>query len=74
MGIFYIPTRPLTKKKFLDVHRIHLLCGKFNGEILLDKLLSIIDNKMIPDNKIQEFRDMTYTTKIAMVFLNSREF
>ena len=59
-GIFYVPTSPYINKKILDVHRIHLLCGAFEGKDLIYTLESIIDEKMIPDNKIIDFK-RTYT-------------
>ena len=37
-GIFFIPTIPLIKNKFLDVHKIHLLIGKVGGKKLLNYL------------------------------------
>lgn len=37
-GIFFIPTKPINEKKFLDVHKIHLLIGKIGGRKLLNYL------------------------------------
>ncbi len=59
-GIFYIPTGPYINGYMLYVHRIHLLCGKILGTDLLNKIMKIINKKMIPDIKIKEFRDNTY--------------
>ena len=59
-GIFYVPTKPYKEKKLLDVHRIHLLCGAYNGKDLLNVLLQLVDDDMIPDNKIPEFKSKTY--------------
>ena len=33
-GIFYIPTGPYQSGEILDVHKIHLLCGAFDGKEL----------------------------------------
>jgi len=30
-GIFYISTAPFHNKKLIDVHRIHMLVGKYGG-------------------------------------------
>lgn len=60
-GIFYVPTSPYTEGKLLDVHRIHLLCGAFDGKELHEALLTLITQDMVPDNKREEFRKMTYT-------------
>jgi len=62
-AFFFIPTFPYTKKKILDVHRIHLLCGAFSGKELIHKLLKLIDESMIPDIKIKAFRNQTYTNQ-----------
>lgn len=59
-GIFYIPVQPYLDGRILDVHRIHQLCGALNGDDLLRVLMSMINDDMIPDRKIQEFRKLTY--------------
>lgn len=59
-GIFYIPTNPHKNNKLLDVHRIHLLCGAFEGKELVKVLKLFLDEEMIPDKKIEEFRKETY--------------
>ena len=38
IGIFFISTKPLIEKKFLDVHKIHLLIGRVGGKKLLKYL------------------------------------
>lgn len=63
-GIFYVPTLPYSKSKLLDVHRIHLLCGAFDGVSLLKEATSLLSEDMIPDSKRREFRDETYTNQI----------
>ncbi len=60
-GIFYVPTQPYKKRKILDVHRIHLLCGAFSGKDLIKILLELLSDDMIPDEKIEDFREQTYT-------------
>ncbi len=60
-GIFYVPTAPYSDSTILDVHRIHLLCGSFSGTKLLKIAYSFITEKMIPDQMIEEFRNLTYT-------------
>ena len=62
-GIFYVPTMPYTEARILDVHKIHLLCGAFEGNELLETLLSLITDTMIPDSKCEEFRSMTYSSQ-----------
>lgn len=59
-GIFYVPAKPYIENKILDVHRIHILCGKFDGNYLFKLANSLIDESMISNNKISEFRNCTY--------------
>ena len=59
-GIFYVPTQPYQYGKILDVHRVHLLCGKFEGADLLSVLDGLLDEEMISDDKRREFRELTY--------------
>lgn len=60
-GIFYVPTQPYQKGKILDVHRIHLLCGAYNGNELLSTLKELVNDEMILDQKREDFRKQTYT-------------
>ena len=59
-GLFYVSTLPYRSGKILDVHRIHLLCGALDGEILLNTALQLISEEMIPDSKRKAFTDKTY--------------
>jgi len=59
-GIFYVPTQPYQKGQLLDVHKIHLLCGAFEGTELLAALNAILDDSMISHQKRKEFLDLTY--------------
>lgn len=58
--MFYVSTQPYQHGKVLDVHRIHLLCGAFDGPDLLMALKAFLDESMIPDEKRKEFREQTY--------------
>ncbi len=60
-GVFYVPSQPYQNNKILDVHKIHLLCGAFEGRELIAILKDLIDESMIPDKKIKEFRELTYS-------------
>ncbi len=62
-GIFYVPTQPYQMGFILDVHRIHLLCGAFEGTKLLTTLKMFLEESMIPDEKIREFRELTYNNQ-----------
>lgn len=59
-GIFYVPTNPYKSKKILDVHRIHLLCGVFDGNRLLKTALDLIKDGMISGKQIDAFKKDTY--------------
>ena len=63
-GIFYVPTKPFQDGEILDVHKIHLLCGRFNGKKLLNFASSIIDNDMLDHSKISMFDEKTYKKQI----------
>ena len=73
-GIFYIPTGPYQSGQILDVHKIHLLCGAFDGKELHDLLLQRINKEMIPDTRRKEFHSETYKDKEYMALQNSSEF
>ena len=60
-GIFYIPTQPYTQGQLIDVHRIHVLLSKHNPKKLYDFLIDTIEDSFIEKDKINEFRNKTYT-------------
>ena len=59
-GFFFITSEPLISQSFLDVHRIHLLCGKYDGTLLIDKLNKLISKEIIDDRYIDKFNDKIY--------------
>jgi peptidoglycan/xylan/chitin deacetylase (PgdA/CDA1 family) len=63
-GIFYVPTAPYTDGRILDVHRIHLLCGAFEGRCLLEYALTIVSEDMISREKREEFNKKTYINQL----------
>jgi peptidoglycan/xylan/chitin deacetylase (PgdA/CDA1 family) len=60
-GAFYVPTGPLVGNGILDVHRIHTLLGAYGGQRVLDELQPRVTEEMIPEGRVEEFRDETYT-------------
>ncbi|OOZ80618.1 hypothetical protein BOW50_01350 [Solemya velum gill symbiont] len=60
-GIFYISTSPFTTRKLIDVHRIHMLIGKFSGKTIADALNDIIKEEMLSHSHVEEFQSETYT-------------
>ncbi len=55
-GIFYVPTLPYINNKILDVHRIHLLTGTFDGRDLYSELLGLINYEMMPKSIRDDFK------------------
>ena len=60
-GIFYIPTRPYSQDKLLDVHRTHLLLGKYPSTIIYNYLESLVKEELLDKEKIEEFKKFTYS-------------
>jgi peptidoglycan/xylan/chitin deacetylase (PgdA/CDA1 family) len=52
MGIFFIATMPLIERKFLDVHKIHLLIGKVGSK----KLLKYLEGDKLYQKNISELK------------------
>jgi peptidoglycan/xylan/chitin deacetylase (PgdA/CDA1 family) len=59
-GFFYIPTQPYLTGKLLDVHRVHLLLGKYGGKRIFDSIEKIVSEEMLSHAHIEEFRNLTY--------------
>ena len=62
-GIFYIPTQPYVDSKMLDVHRTHLLLGKYESKTVFEFLDKRIDGSLLDQSKLKEFRVLTYKTQ-----------
>jgi peptidoglycan/xylan/chitin deacetylase (PgdA/CDA1 family) len=62
-GIFYIPTQPYVEGKILDVHRTHLLLGKFESREIFDFLDKQINESLFDHSKLKEFKEQTYKTQ-----------
>ncbi len=60
-GIFYIPTGCYESKTLIDVHRVHMLIGKFGGIKILDALKEIVTEDMVSSDNELKFRDLTYS-------------
>jgi peptidoglycan/xylan/chitin deacetylase (PgdA/CDA1 family) len=59
-GIFYISTSPLFTGKLIDVHRIHMLLGKYGGIAIADALRGVINEDMLSHAHVKEFTTETY--------------
>ena len=59
-GFFYVPTAPLENGELLDVHKIHLLTGRVDGQVLLKQLSALAKDDMFPGQKLSDFRNLTY--------------
>ena len=62
-GIFYIPTQPYTEGRILDVHKTHLLLGKYESKKIFEYLDSHINDSLFDTLKFNEFRELTYITQ-----------
>lgn len=62
-GVFYISTGVHKTKKLLDVHRLHILLGKYGGKVIYNHLLTLVSNDMLTDENREEFRVLTYKTQ-----------
>lgn len=60
-GAFYVSTAMFETGKPLDVHRIHILLGRFGGSALLEAAQEIVDEEMLVDRDVEAFRTHTYT-------------
>jgi peptidoglycan/xylan/chitin deacetylase (PgdA/CDA1 family) len=63
-GIFYVPTGPLASGRVLDVHRIHILLGRHGGTVVMDLLSRIVEDRMLIDRSVKEFRELTYRNRV----------
>ncbi|MFC7057742.1 polysaccharide deacetylase family protein [Halovenus salina] len=61
-GIFYVPTGPYQTETLLDVHKTHILLGEVSGSELLAETHEIIEEKMIPHRRREEYKTKTYKT------------
>lgn len=59
-GIFYIPTNPYTNRDFLDVHKIHLLIGKWGAEKIFTAMRSLVREEMMTHSHVEDFKTLTY--------------
>jgi peptidoglycan/xylan/chitin deacetylase (PgdA/CDA1 family) len=59
-GVFYINTGVHQLKKILDVHRIHLLLGKYKGKEVYEQLSKMLEKGHLKDEKIAAFKEDTY--------------
>ena len=62
-AIFYISTGVYQKNKLLDVHRLHMLLGKYGGTFIYKRLKSLITDEMLVDAHVEEFKKLTYLTQ-----------
>lgn len=62
-GIFFVPTGPYQQGTPLDVHRTHTLLGSTDGNVLVEAVRNAVDSSVVPESKVREFREETYTTQ-----------
>jgi peptidoglycan/xylan/chitin deacetylase (PgdA/CDA1 family) len=59
-GIFYIPTGPYGGDRLLDVHRTHILLGKYGGAFIHKRISERLKVEMLNHAHVDEFRRLTY--------------
>lgn len=59
-GIFYVPTAPLTEGRILDVHRVHLLLGRYGGREIAAALGALVRPEYLVPRHVEEFKNTTY--------------
>ena len=62
-GIFYVSTYPYLSGRLLDVHRIHVLIGRFGGKTIFESLTKLISDDFLSHNHVKEFHSETYRTQ-----------
>ena len=62
-GMFFASSLPHTQKRLLDVHRIHLLCGSFNGYALYSNAREILRATETPRDRNPNYKQSTYQTQ-----------
>ena len=60
-AIFYVPTGMYETGKLLDVHRIHLILGRFGGTHAMARLTALLRDDMLSHAHVDEFHRHTYT-------------
>jgi peptidoglycan/xylan/chitin deacetylase (PgdA/CDA1 family) len=63
-GIFYVPTGPYATHRLLDVHRTHILLGRYGGAEIYGRLKSRLKDEMLNHAHVQEFRELTYSRQV----------
>src|SRR5579875_1857941 len=63
-GIFYVPTMFYQHHQFLDVHKIHLLLGKYKGQAVYAQLRLLINDDMLTHGHVKEFKELTYSNQV----------
>lgn len=60
-GIFYITISPFLTGKLLDVHRIHMLIGKYGGKKIASAIQDTLTKDMLSHEHVTEFQSATYS-------------
>ena len=64
-GFFFVPTGILDDGGMLDVHRVHMLLGRFPAAVVAARLKDIVSEDMLLNEKRHEFGQQTYTRQQA---------
>lgn len=59
-GIFYVPSGPYVDKKMLNVHKVHMLAGAFDPNLLLRSADRFLERQMLSEDKVELYQNKIY--------------
>ncbi|MDO8492719.1 MAG: polysaccharide deacetylase family protein [bacterium] len=59
-GIFYVPYKASERKRLLGPHGLHMLLGKFGGQMILENLSTRVSKKILSHEHIKAFQTLAY--------------
>lgn len=62
-GFFYVCTGVYQSGSLLDVHRVHMLLGRYGGKEIYDALKTMITDDMLVGKKQEEFNQYAYKSQ-----------
>jgi peptidoglycan/xylan/chitin deacetylase (PgdA/CDA1 family) len=63
-GLFYIAIGPYQTGRLLDVHRVHVLIGRYGGHRMLAEVKGLLDPGMMQFEDVGAFHNATYPNQV----------
>jgi len=63
-GLFYPSVGPFLNNKLLDVHRVHMLLGRYPAAKIYHEIKSILTENMLCQEHVKEFKSKTYKKQV----------